>query len=87
MTRQVPTSQARSRLCKRALPWRASGKKKGPLREPPASSQPTSFKKASQSSSQGRSATKARRPASQPVSPPSAVKVRKLPNFSAKRVK
>ena len=44
-------------------------------------------KKSSRSSSQGRSAPKARRPASQPVPPPSAVKVRKLPNFSAKRVK
>ena len=86
MTRQVPTSEARSRLCKRPRPWAASGKK-GPLREPPASSQPTSSKKASQSSSQGRSAPKARRPASQPVPPPSAVKVRKLPNFSAKCVK
>ena len=86
MTRQVPTSKARSRLCKRPRPWAASGKK-GPLREPPASSQPTSSKKASQSSSQGRSAPKARRPASQPVPPPSAVKVRKLPNFSANRVK
>ena len=78
MTRQVQTSKARSRLCKRPRPWAASGKK-GPLREPPASSKPTSSK--------GRSAPKARRPASQPVPPPSAVKVRKLPNFSANRVK
>ena len=71
MTRQVPTPKARSRLCKRPRPWIASGMK-GPLREPPASSQPTSSKKASQSSSQSRSAPKSRRPASQPVSPPSA---------------
>ena len=83
MTRQEPTPTTSSRLCKRPRPWLAAGKR-GPLREPPASSQPTSSKKASQSSSQGRSASKpasSRRPASQPVSSQSGAKVRKQTNF------
>ena len=62
-----------------------------PLRPPPAASQPTSSKKASQSSSQGRSAASkpasSRRPASQPVSSQSGAKVRNVPKFSAKHAK
>ena len=83
MTRQEPL--ARGRKCNR-WPWKSTGST-APLRAPPAASQPTSSKKASQSSSQGRKPASSRRPASQPVSSKSGAKVRNEPIFSAKKRK